>query len=106
MTVTTPKILGQSKPLVATILYTVPVNTQAQVTIFSANQSTNMDNLTIALIPSGQTLGAARYIAYRTPLIGNGILAMSSIGLNTGDQIYVFSNNGNISFTATGIEFN
>lgn len=107
MATSTPRIFGQSKPIgtVSTILYTVPVNRQAQVTLFISNQSGSADNFQVALVQAGQTLGTARYIAYDTPLIGNGVFALTGIGLNSQDTIHVRSQLGNLSFTATGVEF-
>ena len=114
---TTPKIFGQSKPtdtINDNLLYRVPVSKQAQVTVFVANQDPNPEAFRIALIPSASLPATApntlqanvvNYISYDTALIGNGVFAVSSIGLNSGDAIYVKSQNGNISFVATGIEF-
>lgn len=114
---TTPKIFGQLKPTDTVNdnkLYQAPATKQAQVTVFVANQDINAEAFRIALIPSASlatpapnTLQAnvVNYIAYDTALIGNGVFAVSSIGLNSGDAIYVKSQNGNVSFVATGIEF-
>jgi hypothetical protein len=107
MATTTPRIFGQSKPLgtVDTALYVVPSNRQAQITIFIANQDGNFDTFQVALVQAGQTLTTARYIAFNTPLMGNGVFALTGIGLNSQDTIFVRSNLGNLSFTATGVEF-
>lgn len=114
---TTPKIFGQLKPTDTVndnLLYQVPANKQAQVTILVANQSSDAEAFRIALVPSAsltspvpETLQSnpINYIAYDTELIGNGVFAFSSLGLNSGDAIYVKSQNANVSFVATGIEF-
>jgi hypothetical protein len=102
---TTPKIFGQAKPPagVTTELYTAPVNKRAQVTIFICNQVSNTENFFIQL-RRGQDLPTT-YISYNTVLISNGVFAFSSIGLDSGESIWVKSAGGNASFTATGIEF-
>ena len=107
MATSIPRIFGQSKPVgtVTTTLYIVPGSRQAQVTIFIANQSNSADNFQVALVQAGQTLTTARYVAFDTPLIGNGVFALTGIGLNSQDSIIVRSNFGNLSFTATGVEF-
>lgn len=102
---TTPKIFGQEKPVAneITVLYTAPVNKRAQVTIFVCNQANSAENFFIQL-RRGQDLPET-YISYNTVLISNGVFAFSSIGLDSGESIWVKSANGNASFTATGIEF-
>jgi hypothetical protein len=107
MTINTPRIFGQIKPTDTdqpNLLYTVQLGTRAQVTIFVCNQENIPEFFRIALIPNGQGFAAARYIAWDTPLIGNAVFSVSGIGMNQGDSIWVKSNSGNLSFTATGIE--
>jgi hypothetical protein len=108
MTTTTPQIFGQLQPTntaSASLLYQAPIYQQAQATVFVCNQTIAPEQFRIALVPRGTTIETANYIAYDTPLIGNGVFALSSIGLNSGDAIWVKSALGNLSFTATGIEF-
>lgn len=105
---TTPRILGQNKPdaLVNTNLFTVTAGKQAQFSLFVCNQGAAIDRFTIALIPAGEAELPSSYIAYNTPLIGNGVFAASGIYLNGNDQVKVTSQLGQVSFTATGIEIN
>jgi hypothetical protein len=108
MATTTPKIFGQLKPsnvVSPNLLYIAPAGKQAQITIFISNQGSGQDFFRVALVPNGQSITTARYVAYDTPLIGFGVFAVSGIGLDTGDSIFVKSSSGNLSFTATGIEF-
>lgn len=108
MTVTTPRIFGQIKPsdtLNESVLYTVPESRQAQVTMYVCNQGGGTEFFRIALVPSGGLVNSFRYVAFDTPLSGNGIFSVAGIGLNSGDSIWVKSSDGNLSFTATGIEF-
>ena len=103
----TLKIFGQNKPDAGfnTNLFTVTINNQAQVSIFVANQSNVYDRFTIALIPEDQSEQPENYIAYNTYLYPNGIFAFSGLYFNSGDRVQISSENGNCSFTATGIEF-
>ena len=108
MTITTPRIFGQLLPLntaAPSILYTAPAGRQAQVTLFVCNQSGSVEYFRIALVQFGQTLINARYIAWDTPITNNGMFSAAGIGLNSGDSIWVKSATGQLSFTATGIEF-
>jgi hypothetical protein len=109
MTINTPRIFGQLKPSLQpndppVSLYTVATNTRAQVTIFVCNLSSQIDSFKIALVQSGSGLSDARYIAWETPLVGNGVFSVSGIGLNQGDAIFVRSSNNTLSFTATGVQ--
>ena len=105
-----PRIFAQAYPPqdYDATLYTVsqvPPHT-AQLSIFISNHSPVMDNISVALIPSTQNTSAVKnYIAYNTPLIGNGVLAFASLCLGSGDSIHVQSANGTTSFTATGMDF-
>lgn len=103
---TTPKLLGQKKPAadVETVLFTVASGHQVQFSVFVCNQSPVLDRFTVALIPNGGTLNAANYIAYNTPLIGNGVFSASGLFLGSGDKVEVTSGGGNVSITATGID--
>lgn len=103
----TPKIFGQQKPDAAinTNLFTVTTGHQAQISIFVANQSTDYDRFTIALVPNSQSQQPENYLAYATPLSANGVLAFSGIYLNEGDKVFVSTQLGQCSFTATGIDF-
>ena len=107
MSLNTPRIFNQLKPTDTedpTLLYTVITNTRAQVTLFVCNQRSDIEFFRIALVPAGGTLIDARYIAFDTPLAANGMFSATGIGLNQGDSIYVRSNFGQLSFTATGIQ--
>jgi len=72
--------------------------------MFVCNQSNDVEFFRIALVPAGGTLINARFIAWDSPLAGNGVFSVAGIGLNQGDSIWVRSNFGNLSFTATGIQ--
>lgn len=106
MTTTTPRLLGQNKPDagVNTNLFTVTTGNKVQFSLFVCNQNSAIDRFTVALVLAGEPETASSYIAFRTPLIGNGVFAASGLYLNSGDQVIIESENGNISFTATGIE--
>lgn len=108
MAITTPRIFAQLKPddiVNESRLFQLNDNTQAQVTLYVCNQGGSVEYMRIALVPANTTLTNPRFIAYDTPLTGNGVFSVSGIGLNEGDSIWVKSNFGNLSFTATGIEF-
>lgn len=100
----TPSILGQKFPDadIDTNLFVVPIDNQAQFSVFVANHSTEMDYITIALIPNGGAEGDSNYIAFGTPLIGNGVLAFAGLFLGSLDRVQIKSANGTTSFNATG----
>lgn len=104
---TTPRIFGQTKPvaMVETNLLTVAGGTTVQLNMFVANQSPAIDTFYIQLVPSGDSPDPARYIAYNTPLLGNGVFSVSGISLSSGDAVMVTTGGGNCSITATGLQF-
>ena len=104
---TTPRIFGQSKPVagIETNLLTVAPGTTAQMNMFVANQGAGIDTFSIELIPYQDSPDPARFIAYNTPLIGNGVFSISGISLSAGDTVVVSTGAGNCSITATGLEF-
>ena len=101
----TPCILGQVYPdaQVETTLFAVGQQHQVQCTIFVANTSESVEQVTIALIPEGTIPGSYNYIAYHTPMIGNACMAFAGVFLNSGDKIKVSSMNGQASFSGTGM---
>lgn len=101
----TPSIIGQKIPDadIDTNLFTAAVGTQLQFSIFVANQSQEIDRLTIALIPDNGPETPSNYIAYETPIIGNAVMAFGGLFVNGGDRVQVKTKNGTTSFTATGI---
>lgn len=101
----TPCILGQKQPEagVSVDLFFVPPNSQVQCTIFVANQSSDIERVTISLIPNGSNPGTYNFIASNTPLSANACIAFSGIFLNSGDQVLVKNTFGKCSFTATGM---
>lgn len=104
----TPRIFAQAFPPAnsATVIYIVAAGHEAQLTVFISNHSNTFDNVSVALVPSSNnSVGTQNYIAYNTPLIGNGVLAFSGISLGSGDSLYVTSTFGTSSFTATGMDF-
>lgn len=108
MTVNTPRIFAQLKPTDTTnvtVMYTVPTGKKAQVTLFVCNQDSPVEFFRIAVVPVAATVTAARYVAYDTVLTGNGVFSVTGIGLDSGESLWVKSSFGNLSFTATGIEW-
>ena len=107
MVTQTAKIFAQNKPDagINTNLFTVSTGNNAQISIFVANQLGDYDRFTIALVPASTSQQPENYLAYSTPLSANGVLAFSGIYLNSGDKVFVSSELGNCSFTATGIDF-
>lgn len=107
MTTQTPQIFGQNKPSagIDTNLFTITTNHTAQLTIFVANQGNDYDRFNIALVPNGNSEQPENYLAYNTPIVGNGVLSFSGIFLNSGDKVQVSTQLGQCSFTATGLDF-
>jgi hypothetical protein len=84
------------------LLYTTNVSAVATGTIFCMNQNNNNDLIKIALVPNTQVLSGNSYIAYNTLIYHGQSLYIQQIYLNSGDSIYVESQNGTSNFIFNG----
>lgn len=107
MSTTTPRIFGQTKPVagISTVLLTVGPTYTAQLNIYVSNHSSDPDYFSIEIIPYEDSPDPSRFIAYGTPLLGNGVFAVAGIGLSSGDTVVVSTAMGECSFTGTGLQF-
>lgn len=99
------KSLGASIPAAGaeTALYTVPTGkTVTDVTVFVCNQSSTDSEAIVAVVPSGQSFGAAYYILDSTVGAKESV-QVSGISLVAGDKIYVKSvGTSSVSYQAFG----
>lgn len=104
---TSLKVLGQSKPIAATLttLYTVPVATSAVVSSIVACNQGAATTIRISIAIAGAADTAAQYIAYDVPIGANETLAFT-IGttLAATDLIRVYNTLATVSFSAFGQE--
>jgi len=85
-----------------TLLYTVGALTNATGTVFCMNQNNTVDLIKVALVPNAQVLSGNSYIAYNTMIYHGQSLYLQQIYLNSGDSIYVESQNGTSNFIFNG----
>jgi hypothetical protein len=103
------KVLGQDAPAAgnAVNFYTVPSGASTVVSsIVVANRSATPDIFRVGVNRLGEGSGTTKsWIAIGTPIAGNDSTVIT-IGLTmaTGDFLRVQSTNGNISFSAFGVE--
>jgi hypothetical protein len=104
----TPKVLGQSNPIAATLtdVYTVPGATVAVVsTITVANRSSVDTTFRIAVSPAGAAISDEHYLYYDTTIPGNDTFATTiGISLEATDVIRVLGTLATLSFNVFGIE--
>jgi len=104
----TPKVLGQSDPIAATLtdVYTVPASTVAVIsTITVANRSAVGTTFRIAVSPAGAAISNEHYIYYDTMIPGNDTFATTiGISLEATDVIRVLGTLATLSFNVFGIE--
>jgi hypothetical protein len=84
------------------LLYTTATTHSATGTIFCMNQNDNNDLVKVALVPNTKTLTSSSYIAYNTIIYHGQSLYLQQIYLNSGDSIYVESQNGTSNFIFNG----
>lgn len=102
------KILGQAKPAANAleVLYTVPVGAQCTVTsLFVCNVSGGSSSFTIEVARGGADSAPSQAIHFADTLAANSTFPVAApIMLASTDVLRVKSNDGNCSFTATGLE--
>ena len=86
-----------------TTLFTVPGNTTAFGTIFCSNSNLAVDSVRVAIVPSGNVVSNSNWLSYDTVIPANYPIYLQEIGLNAGDNVVVYSQNGTTSFTFTGV---
>ena len=104
----TPKVLGQSVPIAATLtdLYTVPASTNVVCsTIVACNRAGTASTFRVSLAPAGAADATSQYLYYDVNLPANDTFS-STIGVTLAatDKIRVYSSSANLTFTALGIE--
>lgn len=99
-------ILGQEAPSggVDTNLYTVPTGKNATVKVVFANRSTGDAKVRLAVSPDGAALVNAHYLTYDLTLSGNDATVSVVYTVGANDVVRVRSDNGNVTFTCTGVE--
>lgn len=90
---TTYKVLGQANPGDTAVndLYTVPSATSAVVsTITATNVDGTASNISIFVVPSGDTAGTSNALVYQAELGANTVQAFTiGVTLATGDKLQV-----------------
>lgn len=102
------KVLGQINPTANTVttLYTVPSTANTIISTISVCNQTNVStSFDLAVIPSGDTLGAKNYINYNTPLPASDTITLTlGLTLAGGDVIKANVRTSTISVNAFGSE--
>lgn len=98
-------ILGQVAPAATTLttVYTVPLGRKATIRVIVTNRS-GVDTFRVALSPLGASIANAHYIAFGMSIPANDSLSSAPFELGPTDVVRVYSTNGSISFTVSGLE--
>ena len=98
-------ILGQSAPgaITLTTAYTVPAGRHATARVLVCNRSSN-DTFRIALSPAGASIADSHYVAYGQAITANDSVSSVAFTVTETDLVRVYSTNGTLSFSVTGIE--
>jgi len=105
MMATVHGMLGQSAPGATTLTaaYTVPVGKRATVRVLVCNRS-SADTFRIAASPGGASIADEHYVAYGQVIAANDSVSSVAFTVSAGDIVRVYSTNGALSFSVTGIE--
>ena len=102
------KVLGQLAPSATTLtdLYTVPGATHATVSsIVVCNRAGSAATFRIAVAIAGASNDNKQYLYYDTSIPANdSFVATIGVALGPADVIRVYASNGNLSFSAFGVE--
>jgi hypothetical protein len=101
----TPQIFGSIQPAagVLTLLAVMVVGQNAYGSVFVANVNDLItDKARIAVKNQDAVLDLSQYLLYDTEVEPNFSIQLANIGLNSGDQIWGYSENGFITFNMTG----
>lgn len=89
-----------------TVVYTVPANTFAVVSVNICNRATSARDVRIALTDDETTLGSnlGHYVEYDAELLANGVIERAGLVLDAGKKVVVYSNSTDCSAMVYGIE--
>jgi hypothetical protein len=98
-------ILGQSAPGATTLTtaYTVPEARHATARVLVCNRA-SADTFRIAVSPAGAAIDDAHYVAYDQAIDANDSVSSVAFTVTETDLVRVYSTNGALSFSVTGIE--
>ena len=94
------------QPTIDTVVYTVPSDTFAVISVNICNRGTSARNIRIALTSDETTLASnlGNYIEYDVELLAKGVIERTGLVLNAGTKVVVYSNNTDCSAMVYGIE--
>lgn len=104
LTAIEPNIYGSVQP--AALTWTVAARMTATNNAFvnlMLSAKIAQDRVRVAVKARTQTLAVRHYILYDTPISEDVPLQISNIGLNSNDEILVWSQQGQTAFNVTGI---
>lgn len=98
-------VLGQAAPSAGVLadIYTVPAGRRAAVRVIVTNRA-GSDTFRVAVSPLGASIAVAHYIAYGKAIEANDSMSSAPFEVGATDIVRVFSTNGSISFTVSGLE--
>jgi len=98
-------VLGQAAPAagVLTDIYTVPAARRAAIRVIVANRGSD-DSFRVAVSPLGAAIANAHYVAYGQAILANDSVSSAPFEVGGTDVVRVYSTNGTISFTVSGLE--
>lgn len=86
-----------------TTVYTVPSGFYTVCNVSITNRNSTSVNIRLAMSSSG-TPNAQEYIEYDTVIVGNGVFERTSLVMDAGLNIVVYSSAANVGCTVYGIE--
>lgn len=99
-------MLGQAAPAATTLTtaYDPTSSRHASVRVLVCNRAAADDLFRIAVSPAGAAINDAHYVAYDQFIAANDSVSSVAFTVSDGDLVRVYSTNGSLSFSVTGIE--
>jgi len=90
-------------PGILATLFTGTAAKKGTVKLIVCNTS-SIDLVRVAVSPGGAAIQSKHYLAYDMPIDANESLSSTGFMIKEGDVVRVYSANGNVAFTLTGLE--
>jgi hypothetical protein len=87
-----------------TLLYTVPAATSAVVHVLATNRNSGKVAVRIAVAPLGAADAVSHYKLYDYEIPGNDFQPLRSLALKATDELRVYSDTANVTFSADIVE--
>lgn len=92
------------RPTAATWATLFTASTGIVINVSATNRASSADDVTIAVVPSGESRAAQHEIEAGVSVASSSVIERTGIVLGAGDSIHVNSQGGDVAFVCWGVE--